>query len=131
LTDNLRLGVNFFLEGKPYGASYGAMVSATTKLWDFWDIGLSAGSRSGTSKMEIGLHGGMTLFNTVQMFFVTDNIIPYMSPTNAKAVNGRIGVNLLFGKDEDNKPDAATKGKKKKKPGFKLKIKKYWYKKKK
>ena len=130
MSDNLRVGVNFFLEGKPYGASVGAMVSATTKLWDFWDIGMSAGSRSGTAKMELGLHGGMTLFNTVQMFLVTDNIIPYFSPTNAKSINGRVGMNLLFGKEDTNTANEAKKGKKKKK-GFKLKIKKYWYKKKK
>jgi Family of unknown function (DUF5723) len=133
LADNLRMGVNFFLEGKPYGASYGAMVSATTKLWDFWDIGLSAGSRSGTSKMEFGLHGGMTLFNRAQLYLVTDNVIPYFSPTNAKSVNGRIGINVMFGKDEDDKTTTAKEAKKtkKKKKGFKLKIKKYWYKKKK
>ena len=132
LSDNLRMGVNFFLEGKVYGASYGAMVSATTKLWDFWDIGLSAGSRSGTSKMEIGLHGGMTLFDKVQMYFVSDNIVPYISPTNAKSINGRIGINVLLGKDDDNKASDTKKGKKKKKKnGFKLKLKKYWYKKKK
>ena len=130
MSDNLRVGVNFFLEGKPYGASVGAMVSATTKLWDFWDIGMSAGSRSGTAKLELGLHGGMTLFNTVQMFLVTDNIIPYFSPTNAKSINGRVGMNLLFGKEDTNTANEAKKGKKKKK-GFKLKIKKYWYKKKK
>jgi hypothetical protein len=130
MADNLRVGVNFFIQGQPYGASYGAMVSATTKLWDFWDIGLSAGSRSGTAKVEVGLHGGMTVANTVQLFFVTDNIIPFVSPNNAKAINGRVGINLLFGKDEEEKTDG-KKTKKKKKKGVKLKLKKYWYKKKK
>jgi Family of unknown function (DUF5723) len=130
LADNLRAGVNFFLEGKPYGASIGAMLSATTRLWDFWDIGLSLGSRSATPKMELGLHGGMTIANTVQMFFVSDNIIPFISPTNAKSINARVGINLMFGKDDTEATDG-KKTKKKKKKGFKLKIKKYWYKKKK
>ena len=138
LTDNFRMGVALHIEDKPYGAEAGALAYVSTKLWDFWNIGVSAGTRNSGKQYDFGVQSSVSILNTVQLYFVTDNIVPYFSPTNARSINGRLGMNLMFGKDDNSsvikKAAKDEKGAKtsKKKPKIKLpKVKRYWYKKKK
>lgn len=131
VANNLRLGLNFFIQGKPQGElqglNVGAMLTATTsQLWDHFDMGISVGSRTGANSLDVGLHGAVKVFKKAQLYFVTDNVISYILPAKAKAINGRMGINLFFGKEEVNTENEVKKIKKKKK--FKLQIKRYWYK---
>lgn len=102
ITNNFRIGGVFYRESLNDETKYGAMANVTLNYFDWLRFGMSLGLRN-ESKANLGFHATTTLFKTAQLFFVTDNILVYGLPFDTKTFNGRIGCNLLFGKDPEEK----------------------------
>ena len=102
LTSNVRIGSLFYSETLGENTKYGAMANVTFNYLKWFRLGLTLGLRN-ESKANLGIHSSVTIYKTAQLFFVTDNILVYGNPFNTQTFNGRIGCNLLFGKDPAEK----------------------------
>jgi hypothetical protein len=102
VTDNFRIGGLFYSESLGDETKYGAMANVTVNYLKWLRFGATLGLRN-ESKANLGIHGAVTIYNTAQLFFITDNILVYPTPFATKTFNGRIGCNLLFGKNPDDK----------------------------
>ncbi len=102
LTNNLRIGGLFYSESLNEETKYGAMANVTVNYLSWLRFGATLGLRN-ESKANLGLHAVLTLYKTAQLFFVTDNILVYGTPFATNTFNGRIGCNLLFGKNPEEK----------------------------
>ena len=102
VTNNFRIGGVFYSETLNDETKYGAMANITINYLKWLRFGATLGLRN-ESKANLGLHATATIRNTAQLFFVTDNVLVYGIPFDTKTFNGRIGCNLLFGKDTDEK----------------------------
>ena len=102
LTNNLRIGGLFYSESLNEDTKYGAMANVTVNYLKWLRVGATFGLRN-ESKANLGLHAGLTLYNKVQLFFVTDNILVYGKPFGTNTFNGRIGCNLLLGHNPEEK----------------------------
>ena len=78
------------------------MANVTVNYLKWLRVGATFGLRN-ESKANLGLHAGLTLYNKVQLFFVTDNILVYGKPFGTNTFNGRIGCNLLLGHNPEEK----------------------------
>lgn len=102
VTENFRIGGLFYSETLNEETKYGAMANVTVNYLKWLRVGMTIGLRN-ESKANLGLHTGFTLFKTAQLFFITDNILVYGTPFASNTFNGRIGCNLLFGKNPEEK----------------------------
>ncbi len=102
VTDHFRLGGLFYRESLDNQTRYGAMANVTINYLKWLRFGVTLGLRN-ESKANLGFHAGLTVLEKVQLYFVTDNILVYGTPFSTTNLNGRIGCNLLFGKNEDAK----------------------------
>ncbi len=102
VTPQFRIGGMFYSESLNNETKFGAMANVTINYLKWFRFGATLGLRN-ESKANLGLHGTLTIKNTAQLFFVTDNILIYGLPYETNTFNGRIGCNLLFGKDPEVK----------------------------
>ena len=102
VTNNFRVGGLFYSETLGEETKYGVMANVTVNYLKWLRVGITMGLRN-ESKANLGIHAGLTLFKTAQLFFITDNILVYGTPFATNTFNGRIGCNLLFGKNPDEK----------------------------
>ncbi len=102
VTENFRIGGLFYSETQNEETKYGAMANVTVNYLKWLRLGMTIGLRN-ENKANLGLHAGLTLYKTAQLFFITDNILVYGTPFATNTFNGRIGCNLLFGKNPDDK----------------------------
>ncbi|MBL7816947.1 MAG: hypothetical protein JNL70_18130 [Saprospiraceae bacterium] len=102
VTENFRLGGLFYSESLNGETKYGAMANVTINYLKWLRVGATLGLRN-EDKANLGIHAGLTLYNTAQLYFVTDNILVYGTPFSTQKFNGRIGCNLLLGKNPEEK----------------------------
>ncbi len=102
LTNNFRVGGLLYSETLGDETKYGAMANVTVNYLQWLRVGLTLGLRN-ESKANLGIHAGLILHKTAQLFFVTDNILVYAKPFATNTFNGRIGCNLLLGKNPEEK----------------------------
>jgi hypothetical protein len=102
VTNNFRLGGLFYRESLGEDTKYGAMANVTISYLKWLRFGTTLGLRN-ESKANMGIHIGLTVLEKVQMYFVTDNILVYGTPFSTNTINGRLGCNLLFGKNPETK----------------------------
>ena len=102
VTNNFRIGGLFYSESLGENTRYGAMANITVNYLKWLRAGMTLGLRN-ESKANVGLHIGLTVWEKAQLYFVTDNILVYGTPFSTNTFNGRIGCNLLFGKNPEEK----------------------------
>ena len=102
VTENFRLGGLFYREALGEDTKYGAMANVTINYWKWLRFGATLGLRN-ESKANMGIHIGLTILEKAQLYFVTDNILVYGTPYTTNTINGRLGCNLLFGKNPEAK----------------------------
>jgi Family of unknown function (DUF5723) len=96
LTPTIRTGGLFYLENNGFGNRYGVTIDATAQLWKVLNLGVAYGMRNEEISI-VGLHGSVRVFDCIQLYAMTDNILPYLKPYATTAINGRAGINLTFG----------------------------------
>lgn len=74
-------------------------VSARHQINDLISVGASYAWRNNTYD-NIGLNA-VAKFGPVQVFAATDRVVSLFQPTKSEQVNGRVGVNLCFGKNSE------------------------------
>jgi Family of unknown function (DUF5723) len=91
----IEIGGLFYAEQSEIETKYGLTINATTKLIKGLNLGLSYNRRN-TNQNSVGLHATAHLFKTIQLYFVTDNILVITNPYDSRSVNGRMGLNFTF-----------------------------------
>ena len=100
----IEMGGLFYAEQSEIETKFGITINATAKLIKGFNLGLSYGLRNANQK-TVGLHATLRLFNKVQLYYVTDNILSITNPYDSKSINGRFGINLLFVANKEKMPD--------------------------
>jgi Family of unknown function (DUF5723) len=96
VTPKIEIGGLFYMEQSEIETKFGLTINATTKLIKGLNLGLSYNRRN-TNQNSVGLHATAHLFKTIQLYFVTDNVLVITNPYDSRSVNGRMGLNLTFG----------------------------------
>jgi hypothetical protein len=102
VTNNFRIGGLFYRESLGEVTKFGAMANVTINYLKWLRFGATLGLRN-DNKANVGIHAGLTILDKVQLYFVTDNIMVYSTPFSTNNFNGRLGCNLLFGKNTEKK----------------------------
>ncbi len=93
VSNYLRLSALFYNEGGNNSQS-GIVFDASTHIGKIINFGLSYGSRYGSFN-NLGTHLTLNL-GPVQFYGLTDNVLAFFTPYDAKSASGRLGVNLAF-----------------------------------
>lgn len=92
---NVSLGVVTYGHSS-YGRMNGAIALNAQRKWsDKHALGLQYGI-VGSNIVNLGL-SGYTSLGPVQLYGIFDNVVGFFNPLGAENINGRVGINLIFG----------------------------------
>ncbi len=95
LNDKWRVGALIYNENGGFITSSSALsFDITRKFGSIFTLGATGAYRN-SSLSNIGVHGTLKL-GPIQLYGMTDNIVPLLGYRNAKTLNGRVGLNLVF-----------------------------------